>query len=136
MNHALGAGPMPIVYSRRSPSRARISANSASSLPTAPSVRNTTCRSPPVPASPASAAVSAGSISVPPRARSPATKRFACATVAGSTGIGAPNSERVAELNSITLNRSPGANRSSAQPSASRACAIDTPSIEPEVSTT
>ena len=51
-----------------------------------------------------------------------------------STGIGAPNSALVTELNSITLKRSPGDRRSSAICSASFACLIDVPSIEPDVS--
>ncbi len=54
--------------------------------------------------------------------------------VAGSAGIGAPNSARVTELNSITLKRSPGWRRSSAICSACFACLIEVPSIDPEVS--
>ena len=48
--------------------------------------------------------------------------------------MGAVNSEVLVELNSMTLKRSPACSRSRAMDSASRACAMDTPSIEPDVS--
>ena len=130
----LGADPMPIVNRRRSDTRCWINWISSPSLPTAPSVRNTTWRTNPGATSEVNAASSAGFISVPPRARSAATKLFAFASVAASTGMGAPNNALVTELNSITLKRSPGDKRSSAICSASFACLIDVPSIEPDVS--
>ena len=69
-----------------------------------------------------SAILSAGSISVPPRARKAADELLRARSVAGSTGIGAANSGVLYELNSMTLKRSPGSRRSSAISSASRAC--------------
>ena len=69
MNQLLGAEPIPTVNSRARPRRSRMRAKSARSLPTAPSVMNTTCRSRPAACSRAGNARSrAGRISVPPRA--------------------------------------------------------------------
>ena len=110
-------------------------ANSSVSLPTAPSVMKTTCRTVPGAAASSSAAASAGRISVPPSAlervdpvaRQLDVRRVGRDAVAGRAAAGT-------QLNSMTLKRSSGRSWSSARCSASLACLIDWPAIEPEVS--
>ena len=66
----------------------------------------------------------------------PEMKRRAFSIAPALAGTASGNTELAVELNRMTLNRSVGWSLFRASRSASRACAIDVPDIEPEVSMT
>mgnify|MGYP006953447356 CR=1 FL=1 len=136
MNQALGAEPIETVNSRLVPSRSPTCSSSSRSLPTLPSVTNTICRSSPSWVGSAIARSSAGRMLVPPSASRSAMKSTACSWYQGRAGMDSSNRARVSELNSSTLKRSSGSRNASPCANAARACSIEVPSIEPEVSTT
>ncbi len=77
---------------------------------------------------------SAGSIWVPPLAYRPETKPRAFSRASRLAGTLSGNTDLALSLNPMTLNRSVGWSLPRASRSASRACAIAVPDIEPEVS--
>ena len=125
---------MPMVNRRLSPSLSVTTRNSSASFPTPPSVMKITWRMRPASFFPSRAFPRAGSISVPPSALRCAVYARARRTVDGSAALGAANSDQVTLLNWMMLNRSRGLRRFIAMPSASLACFIEVPAMDPEVS--
>ena len=116
---------------------ARALSIAASEFHTSPSVISSRSRrippSPPMPY----AAASAASISVPPMSASrPRTKRRARATLAAVAGVSRPNSTRWLLPNATMSKRSPGPKLSRMRSPAIRTCAMESPIIDPEQSTT
>ena len=118
------------------PRRSRISATISASLLTAPSVMNTICRRKSTGGGVANVSSSGDFISVPPLARSEPMKRLASTRLVSFTACGAPKRLEALSLESdVTLNRSfvvEAVHTLSCR--AARACSIEGPYMDPEVS--